>query len=485
MKQGMRQQLSQTLSLTPQLLQSIRLLHLNAIELEAEVNRALEDNPLLEADVDDEAADEAAEAAQVELEDALDGPREDLPSEFIEAGLSRVNSAPNDDDDPLARCVARETGGIRQRLLEQLSLELHSRDELEAAAWLIDQVDDAGYLEMSLPELAAAARARGIDPLRLAGIRQKLMRLEPAGFGAIDLRECLLVQLEQRDHDEPGHGLALRMVSEHLQLMAEHDHNAIAEVLDVSADEVICAERLIMALDPKPGAYSTPEPQQYVVPDVIVRKGRNGNWVVSLNPLTAPKVRISPVCEALLENAAQDDAGAKKMRELLQDARWLTRGLSMRYDTLLKTTQAIVERQLGFFERGEEGMGPLTLREVADAIGMHESSISRITTGKYVQTPRGTFELKYFFAVRLEGASVAGVAVRAMVKRLIDSENPSAPLADDTIVSLLARQGVSIARRTVAKYREMLGIGSAKERRLQAMGDHRAPRVPHFTRTAP
>jgi RNA polymerase sigma-54 factor len=293
-----------------------------------------------------------------------------------------------------------------------------------------------------------------------------------------------MVQLEQRDHDEPGHGLALRIVSEHLQLMAEHDHNAIADALDVSADEVICAERLIMALDPKPGSQTQPEPQQYVVPDVIVRRGRNGNWVVSLNPLTAPKVRISPVCEALLESASQDDAGAKKMRELLQDARWLTRGLSMRYDTLLKTTQAIVERQLNFFDRGEEGMGPLTLREVADAIGMHESSISRITTGKYVQTPRGTFELKYFFAVRLEGASVAGVAVRAMVKRLIEAENPSAPLADDTIVSLLARQGVSIARRTVAKYREMLGIGAAKERRLQAMGDHRAPRVPHLTRTA-
>lgn len=484
MKQGMRQQLSQTLSLTPQLLQSIRLLHLNAVELEAEVNRALDENPLLETDVDDEPSEDAAEATRVELEDSLDGPRDDLPSDFVEAGLSRVNGSGGDDDDPLARCVARETGGIRQRLLEQLSLSLRTQEELEAAAWLIDQVDDAGYLELSLQDLADAARARGIDPLRLAGIRQKLLRLEPAGYGAIDLRECLLVQLEQRDHDEPGHGLALRMVSEHLQLMAEHDHNAIADALDVSADEVICAERLIMALDPKPGSQSQPEPQQYVVPDVIVRKGRNGNWVVSLNPLTAPKVRISPVCEALLENASQDDAGARKMRELLQDARWLTRGLSMRYDTLLKTTQAIVERQLNFFDRGEEGMGPLTLREVADAIGMHESSISRITTGKYVQTPRGTFELKYFFAVRLEGASVAGVAVRAMVKRLIDAENPSAPLADDTIVSLLARQGVSIARRTVAKYREMLGIGAAKERRLQAMGDHRAPRVPHLTRTA-
>jgi RNA polymerase sigma-54 factor len=482
MKQGMRQQLSQSLSLTPQLLQSIRLLHLNAIELETEINRALEENPLLETDADDEASEEAAEATEVEVDDLLDGPREDLPVDFIEAGLSRV-AGTGDDDDPLARCAARDTGGVRQRLLEQLSLELHTREELEAAAWLIDQVDDAGYLELSLEELKAAARARGIDPLRLAGIRQKLMRLEPAGFGAVDLRECLLVQLEQRDHDEAGHALAVRIVSEHLQLMAEHDHNAIADALAVSADEVICAERLIMALDPKPGAQTTPEPQQYVVPDVIVRKGRNGNWVVSLNPLTAPKVRISPVCEALLESASSDDAGAKKMRELLQDARWLTRGLSMRYDTLLKTTQAIVERQLNFFDRGEEGMAPLTLREIADAIGMHESSISRITTGKYVQTPRGTFELKYFFAVRLEGASVAGVAVRAMVKRLIDAENPAAPLADDTIVSLLARQGVSIARRTVAKYREMLHIGSAKERR--ALAENRAQRASHLSRTAP
>jgi RNA polymerase sigma-54 factor len=481
MKQGMRQQLSQSLSLTPQLLQSIRLLHLNAIELETEINRALEENPLLEADADEDGSEEAAEASEVEVDDLLDGPREDLPVDFIEAGLSRVAGA-GDDDDPLARCAARDTGGVRQRLLEQLSLELRTREELEAAAWLIDQVDDAGYLEMSLEDLKQAARARGIDPLRLAGIRQKLLRLEPAGFGAIDLRECLLVQLGQRDHDEPGHALALRIVSEHLQLMAEHDHNAIADALEVSADEVICAERLIMALDPKPGAQTAPEPQQYVVPDVIVRKGRNGNWVVSLNPLTAPKVRISPVCEALLENASSDDAGAKKMRELLQDARWLTRGLSMRYDTLLKTTQAIVERQLNFFDRGEEGMAPLTLREIADAIGMHESSISRITTGKYVQTPRGTFELKYFFAVRLEGASVAGVAVRAMVKRLIDAENPVAPLADDTIVSLLARQGVSIARRTVAKYREMLHIGSAKERR--ALAENRAQRAAHLSRTA-
>ncbi|WP_395793503.1 RNA polymerase factor sigma-54 [Aquimonas sp.] len=483
MKQGMRQQLSQSLSLTPQLLQSIRLLHLNAIELETEVNRALEENPLLEADVDEDSADETAEASEVELEDMMDGPREDLPGDFIEAGMSRVASG-NDDDDPLARCIARDTGGIRQRLLEQLSMELRTPEELEVAAWLIDQVDDAGYLELSLEALSAAALARGIDPLRLAGIRHKLMRLEPSGYGAIDLRECLRVQLEQRPSDEPGHALALRIVTEHLDLMAEHDHNAIADALEVSADEVICAERLIMALDPKPGTYSAPEPQQYVVPDVIVRKGRNGNWVVSLNPLTAPKVRISPVCEALLEGAASDDAGAKKMRELLQDARWLTRGLSMRYDTLLKTTQAIVERQLGFFDRGEEGMCPLTLREIADAIGMHESSISRITTGKYVQTPRGTFELKYFFAVRLEGASVAGVAVRAMVKRLIDSENPIAPLADDTIVSLLARQGVSIARRTVAKYREMLHIASAKERRLIASSPQRLARVSHLQRTA-
>ena len=477
MKHALRQSLGQQLSLTPQLLQSIRLLHLNAIDLEREVARALEDNPLLEAEGEEHAECEAeAELAPVELDEAYDFAADSGQRDYVDPGIARTSSGMGDED-PLARCVARDTGGVRQFVLEQFRLELKREEDMALAEWLVDQVDDAGYLEMSVDALlSAATQAFGAAGERIRALREQIMRLEPAGFGAQDLRECLLVQLDLRDHDEAGFDTARRILLEQLHVLGSHDHNALAAALGVEADEVICAERLIMSLDPKPGGHHVSDPQQYVIPDVIVRKGRNGAWVVSLNPLTAPKVRISPFVESVLESAS-DESGMKRMRELLQDARWLTRGLSMRYDTLLKTTQAIVERQLAFFERGEEGMRPLTLREVADAIGMHESSISRITTGKYVQTPRGTFELKYFFAVRLDGASVAGVAVRAMVKRLIDGENRAAPLADDTIVSLLARQGIHIARRTVAKYREMLHIASAKERREPGLTSHTSLRA--------
>ena len=477
MKHALRQSMGQQLSLTPQLLQSIRLLHLNAIDLEREVARALEDNPLLEAEGEEHAEGEAeAELAPVELDEAYDFAADSGQRDYVDPGIARTSSGVGDED-PLARCVARDTGGVRQFVLEQFRLELKREEDMALAEWLVDQVDDAGYLEMSVDALlSAATQAFGAAGERIRALREQMMRLEPAGFGAQDLRECLLVQLDLRDHDEAGFDTARRILLEQLHVLGSHDHNALAAALGVEADEVICAERLIMSLDPKPGGHHVSDPQQYVIPDVIVRKGRNGAWVVSLNPLTAPKVRISPFVESVLESAS-DESGMKRMRELLQDARWLTRGLSMRYDTLLKTTQAIVERQLAFFERGEEGMRPLTLREVADAIGMHESSISRITTGKYVQTPRGTFELKYFFAVRLDGASVAGVAVRAMVKRLIDGENRAAPLADDTIVSLLARQGIHIARRTVAKYREMLHIASAKERREPGLTSHTSLRA--------
>ncbi|MBK9495132.1 MAG: RNA polymerase sigma-54 factor [Alphaproteobacteria bacterium ADurb.BinA280] len=477
MKHALRQSMGQQLSLTPQLLQSIRLLHLNAIDLEREVARALEDNPLLEADADDHSdTDVEQDVAPVELEESYDFAVETRMQDYVDPGLSRMGAG-SGEDDPVARCMARETGGVRQFVLEQFRLELKRSEDLALAEWLVDQVDDAGYLEMSLELLEQAAIQRfGHVGERVRALREQMLRLEPAGYGAADLRECLLVQLDLRDHDEAGFGTAKQILRDHLHVLGSHDHNALAAALGVEADEVICAERLIMSLDPKPGGQHESEPQQYVIPDVIVRKGRHGAWVVSLNPLTAPKVRISPFVESVLDSAA-DESGMKRMRELLQDARWLTRGLSMRYDTLLKTTQAIVERQLAFFDRGEEGMRPLTLREVADAIGMHESSISRITTGKYVQTPRGTFELKYFFAVRLEGASVAGVAVRAMVKRLIEGENRSSPLADDTIVSLLARQGIHIARRTVAKYREMLHIASAKERREPGLTSHTSLRA--------
>ncbi len=465
MKAALRTQLGQQLNLTPQLLQSIRLLHLNALEIELEVNRALDENPLLEcvesgedgasdADVEDpQTGDEAADNTSDidEFPDEVD---------YVESGPR----SSGDDDDPLARCVARETGDTRQRVLANLGLEMKEPGDLAVAAWLVDHIDDAGYLELPLDALAARAQAElGTEAERLMSVRARMLRGDPPGYGACDLRECLLVQLELHGANEASRELALRIVGDHLALLGSHGNRAIAEQLGVPLAEVSAAVRLILTLDPKPGAERSVPSGLAVVPDVVVRR-RGKGWHVALNSRTAPLVRINAAYEQMLSRAP-DDAGARRLRDLLQEARWLTRGLAMRYDTLLRTTRAIVERQAEFFERGEESMRPLTLREIADAIGMHESSISRITTGKYVQTPRGTFELKYFFSGRLSGAAVAGVAVRAMVKRLIDSENSDAPLADDVIVTLLARQGIQIARRTVAKYREIMNIASAKDRR--------------------
>ncbi|MBB5016490.1 RNA polymerase factor sigma-54 [Rehaibacterium terrae] len=464
MKTALKVQLGQQLNLTPQLLQSIRLLQLDALQLEQEIGRALETNPLLEREEggEGETPEAAAEAAgEVELRDAPEG------LEWLQA--ARGSGAGSLDDDAVQRLPAGESSDMRQRLLAQFELECHAGRELALAALILDHVDDSGYLEIPFDELAARARAEHqTDTGELERVRQKLMRCEPVGVGARDLRECLLVQLDELPGVVPGRVLARRLVQEHLDLLALHDPVKLGKALDVEPEQAAEAERLVLSLNPRPGAAML-EAAAVVIPDVLVTRGERG-WQVALNPATAPRIRVNPLYEQLLGEGAADDAASRRFRDLLNEARWLTRGLGMRYDTLLRATRAIVERQQAFLEQGDEAMVPLNLKDIADAIGMHESTISRITTGKYVQTPRGTYELKHFFGVRLEGASVAGAAVKAMVKKLIDGENPEAPLADDDIAVLLARQGVRIARRTVAKYRDQLRIPSAKERKRSAPG---------------
>lgn len=466
MKAAVQAQMNQQIGMTPQLLQSIRLLHLSALEVEQEVARALEDNPLLErvdaeADAaDDTVADEQPGADDVRAEDA--GALEDF-DDFVPGTYS---SAAPSDLDPFENIGAGETGGIRGRLRAQLQLDLPDERKFVAACWMLDQIDDTGYLEMPREALIAQAEAKfDLAPAVLEAIRQRILHCDPAGFGACDLRECLLVQLAEMTGDVDGLELAIHIVDQHLDLLAQRDNAALAAALGISVAEVDESVALILTLRPKPGAVSTQEDDGIVVPDVVVCR-RAGGWHVALNARAAPRVRVDAETERLLAQSG-DGADAKRMRDLLTEANWLNRSLSMRYETLLRTARAIIERQAEFLDRGEESMRPMILREIAAAIGMHESSISRITSGKYMQTPRGTFELKYFFSAKLDGAQVAGVAVRAMVKRLIDTENRAAPLADDTIVALLARRGVRVARRTVAKYRDILNIGSAKERALK------------------
>ncbi len=456
MKTTLATQLGQQLHLTPALLQSIRLLQLNGLQLEQEIRQALENNPLLELEEEAAApADTAAADAQVETA-AFD----ELPeSSMWDVAGASWNDA---DEDRTARLAMGESSDPHLRILQALSLDLDEGDLAIAAFWL-EHCDDAGYLQAPQPQLALLASARfDRDGAHVESIRQRLLQGEPAGMAARDLRECLQAQLAALPGAVPARHLAARLLAGDLQLLASHDYAAIARQLDAEQADVHEAVRLVLSLQPRPGDTLQAQDDSAVIPEVVAWRA-DGQWRVALNPATAPRITLNPAYERAL--AASEGTAAQPMREMLQEARWFTRGLSMRYDTLLRTARVIVERQAAFLAEGEEAMAPLTLKEVADAIGMHESTVSRITSGKFMQTPRGTFELKHFFAVRLEGASISGQAVKAMVRRLIESEPPARPLADEAIALLLSRQGVNIARRTVAKYREQLDIAPARERK--------------------
>jgi RNA polymerase sigma-54 factor len=456
MKPTISAQLGQHLHLTPQLLQSIRLLQLDGLQLELEIRRALETNPLLEVEESQEDATPSSDIDGTTLEIAA---FDELPESSIwDVAGAGWNAG---DDERMQRVADGESTDLHLRVLRALALELDERELTVAAFWL-EHTDGAGYLDAALETLTLLASARFDVTGEVAeAIRQRLLHGEPSGLAAVDLRECLLTQLSAMPGPVAARPLAARILSNGLDMLASHDYPALARCLGCEDADVREAVRLILSLQPRPGEVLLESDNTSVIPDVIAWHA-DEQWRVALNPATTHRIGINPGYErALADNSEVSPA----MREMLQEARWLTRGLSMRYETLLRTTRAIVERQAAFLVRGEEAMAPLTLKEIADEIGMHESTISRITTGKYLQTPRGTFELKRFFAVRLEGASVSGAAVKAMVKRLIESEPAGRPLADEAIAGLLARQGVNIARRTVAKYREQLDIAPARERR--------------------
>lgn len=455
MKPSLSAQLGQQLHLTPQLLQSIRLLQLDGMQLELEVRRALESNPLLELEEDAEASDDARANGDPALEIAA---FDELP----ESTMWDVHGGGWDgEDDRMQRVAAGESTDPHVRALRALALDLDEQALAVAAFWL-EHTDDAGYLTAPLDDLQRLAGARfAVTAAEAEAVRQHLLHSETAGLAARDLRECLQVQLAALPGRVAARHLAGRILEGDLALLASHDYALIARHLEAEADDVRQAVRLILSLQPRPGDALLPESQTHLTPDVLAWQA-DGRWRVALNPATTHRLGIDPMHERALAQAGE---AAQPLRDMLQEARWLTRGLSMRYETLLRATRAIVERQAAFLAKGEEAMAPLTLKEIAEEIGMHESTVSRITTGKYLQTPRGTFELKHFFAVRLEGAAVSGQAVKAMVRRLIESEPAGRPLADEAIAGLLSRQGVNIARRTVAKYREQLDISPARERR--------------------
>ncbi|QOW20120.1 RNA polymerase factor sigma-54 [Lysobacter ciconiae] len=472
MKQAARAQLAQSINLTPQLLQSIRLLQLTSPQLEQELLQALALNPMLEQDESDEAGETDIDAGECQSDDAaLEAAAwDELPEPMH--GSTNPPGGSGADDDGIARIADGSSSDPRVRLLQELALEWDP-DALPLAQWWLDHCDDRGYLEQPVRELIAqGARALAVAKAEMRLSRLRLLHGPWPGMAAADASECLRAQLRaQRSHlratdtDEVAtFQLAERILDGHIALLAANEVGALAKTVRADVATVERAIGLIRALSPSAVEEPADDTGGYIIPDVVVRF-IGGDWRVALNGRAAPRVRVAAHCERALADAPGDQS---VLRGLLDEARWLVRGVAMRNETLLRTAQVLVERQRGFLERGEEAIAPLTLREVADTIAMHESTVSRITTGKYIQTPRGTFELKRLFAVRLEGAAVSGAAVKAMVKRLIDAEPPHAPLADDTIAGLLERRGVRIARRTVAKYRDQLSIGPARSRQRPA-----------------
>jgi RNA polymerase sigma-54 factor len=485
MKHSLQLKLSQHLTLTPQLQQSIRLLQLSTVELNQELERYLAENPLLErtdlspeeaaAAVPANATPPAGETLRQEGEReeiARSDAREEPPSfaedhgfgdEHIGTGASRRE---DDERDDFTQFAAAEPT-IHEHLEQQLALVGLSERDRKITALVVGHLDEDGYLKQDLEEMRQAALAHmpdlEIEDLQIA--LKHVQHLEPTGVGARDIAECLELQLRAMPESTPHRDAAIALVTRHLDILAARDFNKLKRLLGVSEDELRDIRALVLTLDPKPGrAFGTGD-VRYVVPDVVVRK-QGGRWIAALNREAMPRLRINKMYADILQ--ASRENGGKHLAGQLQEARWLIKNVQQRFDTILRVTQAIVDRQKNFFEHGEVAMRPLVLREIAEAVGLHESTISRVTTQKYMLTPRGIFELKYFFGSHVStdtGGACSATAIRALIKQLVAAEDGRKPLSDHRISDILAQQGIQVARRTVAKYREAMHIQPANLRK--------------------
>jgi RNA polymerase sigma-54 factor len=508
MKQSLQLRLTQHLALTPQLQQSIRLLQLSTLELNQELEQILSDNPLLER-LDDpladcarispngsidrlgpaegsqspSAADEAASAGQPATDSSAEAPEGGTSSDFEGDGgdggggdgldwgsEGRSSRADGDDDD---RDFAQVSGGdetLRDHLLEQLVGTHCSPRDRALVTLLIEELDPDGYLRISLDEvLEALPTELEIDPDELSGALTLLQSFDPSGIAARSLTECLMLQLADRigrgSAIDPITRLAGLIVRDQLELLAARDFVRLKRVIRCDDDELRAAQALIQSLNPRPGNGFAAEAAAYVVPDVIVRRRRNG-WEAAINPDVMPKLKVNDAYAQILKR--NRSTAASNMTSQLQEARWLIKNVQQRFETIERVAQAIVDRQRAFFTHGAVAMRPLVLREIADELGLHESTISRVTTQKYMLTPFGTLELKYFFGSHVAtdtGGSASSTAIRALIRQLISAEEAKTPLPDSRIAEILGEQGIVVARRTVAKYREAMKIPPVSQRK--------------------
>ncbi|HAI2201018.1 RNA polymerase factor sigma-54 [Escherichia coli] len=474
MKQGLQLRLSQQLAMTPQLQQAIRLLQLSTLELQQELQQALESNPLLEQIDTHEEIDtrETQDSETLDTADALE--QKEMPEELpLDASWDTIYTAGTPSgtsgdyiDDELPVYQGETTQTLQDYLMWQVELTPFSDTDRAIATSIVDAVDDTGYLTVPLEDILESMGDEEIDIDEVEAVLKRIQRFDPVGVAAKDLRDCLLIQLSQFDKTTPWLEEARLIISDHLDLLANHDFRTLMRVTRLKEDVLKEAVNLIQSLDPRPGqSIQTGEPE-YVIPDVLVRK-HNGHWTVELNSDSIPRLQINQHYASMCNNA-RNDGDSQFIRSNLQDAKWLIKSLESRNDTLLRVSSCIVEQQQAFFEQGEEYMKPMVLADIAQAVEMHESTISRVTTQKYLHSPRGIFELKYFFSSHVNtegGGEASSTAIRALVKKLIAAENPAKPLSDSKLTSLLSEQGIMVARRTVAKYRESLSIPPSNQRK--------------------
>ncbi|MBN56688.1 RNA polymerase factor sigma-54 [Thalassolituus sp. UBA3500] len=517
MKTSLQIKMGQQLTMTPQLQQAIRLLQLSTLDLQQEIQEALDSNPMLESEEFDDNSDsgndsgnesdndsrnsdsdnndrdsrEASsdnqdydnsyednsyddQSGQESLDEQWSSEKlpDDLPVDSqwedtyqVSAGVASSSGPADEDFDYDSRYATSDN--LQDHLLWQLNLTPMSDADREVATMLIDGVDDDGYLHTTVEDVIEAMDpSLEIEEEEVMAVLHRLQQFDPAGVFCRDLRECLLLQLHQLPQGTPWLTEAQLIIRDHIDLLGSRDYQSLMRRTKLKEDDLKSVMRLIKELNPKPGAGIASEESEYVIPDVIVRQIRD-EWRVELNPEIAPKLRVNADYASLIRRS-DSSADNTFLKDHLQEARWFIKSLQSRNDTLLKVATKIVEFQIDFFEEGDEGMKPLVLHDIAEAVGMHESTISRVTTQKYMHTPRGIFELKYFFSSHVStdsGGECSSTAIRAMIKKLIADENTRKPLSDNKIATMLGEKGIKVARRTVAKYREAMLIPPSNERK--------------------
>lgn len=484
MRQSLQLKIGQQLTMTPQLQQAIRLLQLSSLDLQAEIQEALDSNPLLEVetetesnspDTDSQTQPSPADDSQQETSDVLNNDQlpDELPVDsswddtYTSSTPASGSSTSSQSFDGDADTYQGETSdSLQDHLLWQMRLSHFSDEDTAIAEVIIESIDDNGYLCTATEDIVTALGDPEIGADEVHMVLKRIQHFDPVGVAARSVAECLQIQLCQLFADHPLTASAIELTEQHMDLLGNRDYRTIMRKMKLSEAQLKAIMQLIQQLQPHPGEVIAQKPVEYVVPDVSVIK-KQGRWVVELNPDSVPKLKVNEEYAAL-SKSAKNAADSNYIKSHTQEARWFIKSLESRNDTLLKVANCVVQRQQSFFEHGEEAMKPMVLNDIAEAVDMHESTISRVTTQKFLHCPRGVFELKYFFSSHVNteaGGECSSTAIRALIKKLVAAENPAKPLSDSKIAELIAEQGIKVARRTIAKYRESLNIASSSQRK--------------------